>query len=85
VYTLGDEVAYIVERGVLYYINSARLEISDVTGSGDVFLAALTYYHYIKNLDIVDAACEASKIVAGFLATRRIVKYNFECVKRVVR
>ncbi|MCU7787195.1 PfkB family carbohydrate kinase [Pyrobaculum sp. 3827-6] len=85
VYTLGDEGAYIVERGVLYYINSARLEISDVTGSGDVFLAALTYYHYVKNLGVVEAACEASKIVAGFLSTRKIVKYDFECVKRVVQ
>lgn len=85
VYTLGEEGAYIMERGTLYYINSARLEVSDATGSGDVFLAALTYYHYVKNLNVVEAACEASKIVAGFLVTRKVVKYNFECTIQVVR
>lgn len=85
VYTLGEEGAYIFHAGVMYYINSARLNIVDVTGSGDVFLAALTYFHYVKSLDIIDAACEASKIVAGFLATRKVVKYDFPCVKQVVQ
>jgi len=84
VYTLGEDGAYVLFDGSIYHINSAKVPTDDTTGSGDVFLAALTYFHLIKGLDILSATCEASMYVAGFLLTRQIVRHEFNCVKRVV-
>ena len=85
VYTLGEDGAFLVKGGEVYYINSAKLNVPDTTGSGDVFLAALTYFYFYKKLDILEAVCEASKIVAGFLLTKTITKHEFSCIKQVVQ
>jgi len=79
VYTLGEDGAYVVIRGSVYYVNSARVSVEDVTGCGDVFLAVLSYLHFVQGLDVLSAACEASMYVAGFLLTRRVVKHEFNC------
>jgi fructose-1-phosphate kinase PfkB-like protein len=84
VYTLGEDGAYVVHHGKIYRINSARIAAEDATGSGDVFVAALVYFHLLKSYDLVSAACEASKYVAGFLARRVVSRYDFECVTRAV-
>jgi len=84
VYTLGEDGAYVLFDGYVYHINSAKVSTDDTTGSGDVFLAVLTYFHLVKGLDILSAACEASMYVAGFLLTRQIIRHEFNCVKRAV-
>ncbi|ACB40478.1 PfkB family carbohydrate kinase [Pyrobaculum neutrophilum] len=85
VYTLGEDGAYVVQRGSIHYVNSARIPVEDVTGSGDVFLASLTYLRYVKGLDLLQAVCEASKYVAGFLKHRRVVRHDFDCTIQAVQ
>lgn len=85
VYTLGEEGSYVVMGSKLYYINSARLNVEDVTGSGDVFLAVLTLYHYIRGMDLLASVCEASKYTAGFLITKRVQRYEYDCTIQVVQ
>lgn len=84
VYTLGEDGAYVVHRGKIHRLNSARIQTEDATGSGDVFLAVLVYFHFLKEYDLVSAACEASKYVAGFLAERVVSRRDFDCVTRAV-
>ncbi len=84
VYTLGEGGAYVVRGRRVFHINSARVDVEDVTGSGDVFIASLTYLHYIEGRELLEAVCEASRYVAGFLASGRVSKYHFECTTRVV-
>lgn len=84
VYTLGEEGAYVVQHGDVYYVNSARIKVEDVTGSGDVFLTALTYLHFVKREELFKAICESSQYVAGFLATGVVSRYQFDCAIQVV-
>ncbi len=84
VYTLGEDGAYVIQQGRVHYVNSAKIQTEDVTGSGDVFLAVLVYFHLLKGLDLISSACEASKYVAGFLARRVVARYDFDCVIRAV-
>jgi sugar/nucleoside kinase (ribokinase family) len=84
VYTLGEEGAYVLQHGKISHINSAKIQTEDVTGSGDVFLAVLAYFHLLKGLDLISSACEASKYVAGFLARGVVTRYDFDCVIRAV-
>ncbi|MEM1597977.1 MAG: PfkB family carbohydrate kinase [Pyrobaculum sp.] len=85
VYTLGEDGAYVVREGRIYYINSARIAVEEATGSGDVFLALLTYFHYIQGKDLLEAVCEASKYVAGYLLHRKAVRRDFDCVIQAVQ
>lgn len=85
VYTLGEDGTYVVfERGI-YHINSARIAVKDATGSGDIFLAVLVYMYNVKGLELLDAVCEASMYVAGFLNTGRIVRHEYECRRQKIK
>ena len=84
VYTLGEDGVYVLQQGRVHHINSAKVQTEDVTGSGDVFLAVLVYFHLLKGLGLTSSACEASKYVAGFLARRVVTRYDFDCVIRAV-
>ncbi|MEM1662815.1 MAG: kinase [Pyrobaculum sp.] len=85
VYTLGGEGAYVLIDKEIYYINSANLQIEDVTGSGDVFFAIVTYLHFVAGLDLLKAVCEASKYTAGFLLHKAVVRHEFNCVIQAVQ
>lgn len=85
VYTLGEDGAYVVREGTIYYVNSAKIDVEDATGSGDVFLALLTYFHYVQGKDLLEAVCEASKYVAGYLLYRKVARQDFNCVIQVVQ
>lgn len=85
VYTLGEEGAYVYLNREIYHVNSANLKVEDVTGSGDVFFAIVTYLHLGLGIDLLDAVCEASKYTAGFLISRSVTKYEFDCAIQAVQ
>lgn len=80
-YTTGSGGAYMAFERRLYYAPSAGLDVDDVTGSGDVFLAVFSAY-VLRNGDPEEALCEASQYTAGYLRLKRIEKLEYDCEVR---
>lgn len=82
-YTQGAAGAYMSTEGRLYFVESAGIEAEDTTGSGDIFLAAFAAV-MMRRGDAVEALCEASKYVAGYLRYRALKKIEYDCSVRLI-
>jgi D-beta-D-heptose 7-phosphate kinase/D-beta-D-heptose 1-phosphate adenosyltransferase len=63
VITRGSKGPIIVEEGRIIKLEGIDKEVADVTGAGDVFIAAMTYY-LAKGEDIHKACVKANKLAA---------------------
>lgn len=66
--TLSGDGVYVDSDEYTGQIKSKNHQVADVTGAGDVFLAALS--HYIDNGYGIQASCERANILAGISVTK---------------
>lgn len=63
VVTLGGEGVYISSKDFTGFLSSSFVQVSDVTGAGDVFLASMVHY-LDRNFSLVDACIKANQLAS---------------------
>lgn len=86
VITRSSKGPLIVTRDGVTELEGSEKEVADVTGAGDVFIAAMTYY-LAKGEHIYDACVKANKLAAlsvGHFGTYVLTKEDIKTVEKTV-
>ena len=81
--TLGEEGAYLISQYDALYFNTKKIQVYDVTGAGDTFLAALVF-EFVKSYNFHDAI-QFANVAAGVSVQKRgtSVVTNYEVQQSV--